>query len=624
MTEQSAAAEFDARRFLSQVPHRPGVYRMYDLQDSLLYVGKAKDLRKRLASYFRKNLDNARLRSLVSQIHRIELTQTYSETEALLLENTLIKEQGPRYNILLRDDKSYPFLFLSAHASPRLGFHRGGRREPGQYFGPYPSASAVRESLQLLHRLFSVRQCEDSFFANRSRPCLQYQIKRCSGPCVGLVSVQDYQAEVEAVKSFLSGRNAELLHQLGERMQQASDQLAFEKAAQLRDQILLLRKLQEKQVMIGEGGDADIIALASRETHFCVQVLFIRQGRVLGSNSYFPKVPLAESAAQVLAAFLAQFYFSGQQIPAEIVLDRSLAADTQALSDWLATKAGYRVKLSTNLLGERGRWLELAAQNARLALMQKLLGRDQYALRLQTLQQVLGLSQLPKLMECFDISHTQGESTVASCVVFDEAGPKKSSYRRFNIEGIQAGDDYAAMQQALERRFKRLQTEQQALPDILFIDGGLGQLARARDVLDALGIQSVLMVAVAKGPERKPGKEQLFVGSDAEPLSLPADSPAFHLIQQIRDEAHRFAISGHRARRAKTRNRSSLESLPGIGPKRRQALLRFFGGLQQLNAASQLEIAKVPGISAQLAQSIYAMLHPSSQEDLFLTGNTDD
>lgn len=618
MSDQ-ASSGFDAAAFLASVPHRPGVYRMFDDRGGLLYVGKAKDLRRRLGSYFRKNLDNQRLKSLVSQIQRIELTQTYSEMEALLLENTLIKEQGPRYNILLRDDKSYPYLFLSAHPSPRLGFHRGSRREKGQYFGPYPSASAVRESLQLLQRLFNVRQCDDSFFANRSRPCLQYQIKRCSAPCVGLVSPADYQEEVGAVKSFLNGKNSELLHQLGDRMQQASDQLDFEKAAHLRDQILLLRRLQEKQVVFGDTGDADILAVAVRDQLFCVQVLFIRQGRVLGSNSYFPQTALDAEPAEVLAAFIGQFYLDDQEIPFEILLDRPLPASEHAtLEQCLIAKAGHAVRLASNLIGERGRWLELSAQNARLALMQKLLSRDQLGLRYDSLQQALGLSEWPKRMECFDISHTQGEGTVASCVVFDRQGPKKSLYRRFNIDGIQPGDDYAAMQQALERRFKRLKAEQLDLPDILLIDGGLGQLARAREVLDGLAIDQVLMVAVAKGPDRKPGKEQLFVGPDAEPLSLPSDSPALHLIQQIRDEAHRFAVAGHRARRAKSRRRSSLENLPGVGPKRRQALLTFFGGLQELTAASQREIAKVPGISVQLAQRIYAMLHPSEQEDLFL------
>lgn len=595
---------FDHRAALKSIPGQPGVYRMLDADGNVLYVGKAKDLKRRVGSYFGRAL-NRRLLAMVSQIADIQVTLTRTEGEALLLENNLIKEHRPRYNVLLRDDKSYPFIYLSTEDDyPRLAFYRGARRGKGRYFGPYPSAWAVRETLQLLQKLFPVRQCEDSFFNNRSRPCLQYQIKRCTAPCVGFISAEDYAVDVQHSIKFLDGRTDEVVTELGERMQQAAEALEFERAAALRDQIATLQRIQQRQYVTGDGGDLDIVAAVEEGGSVCVQVFFIRAGRNLGNKAFFPQVPDASSRATLLSAFLAQFY-ADKPIPAEILVNAE--PDERAfLEAAFSQQAGRRIAIRHRVRSDRARWLEMAQSNAELALKSRLGSRAGYARRLQALRDMLSLAELPSRMECFDISHTQGELTVASCVVFDADGPRKSDYRRFNIDGIVAGDDYAAMQQALTRRYKRIQKGEVPLPDLLFIDGGKGQLGVVLEVLQELGITGVQLVGVAKGPDRKAGAEQLWLPGRKTPVLPAADSPASHLVQQIRDEAHRFAITGHRQRRDKARKTSRLEEIPGIGPKRRQNLLTAFGGLRGLKCAAPEDIARVDGISTELARQIHA------------------
>ncbi|PWV58926.1 excinuclease ABC subunit UvrC [Plasticicumulans acidivorans] len=599
---------FDHADFLRRLTTLPGVYRMYAADGELLYVGKAINLRRRVSSYFRQNHDSAKTRSLVAQIAAIEVTVTQSEAEALLLEHSLIKEHQPRYNVLLRDDKSYPFILLTQHPYPRLQMHRGAKREAGRYFGPYPSAVAVRETLALLQRVFRLRTCEDSFFAHRSRPCLQYQIKRCSGPCTQMISTADYAADVADVVAFLEGRSNELVNVLGARMEHAASALRFEAAALLRDRIALLRRVQERQYVAGiEGADLDVVAVHVEGGAACVQVFFFRDGRSLGNKAFYPRIPADESAEAVLGAFLAQYYLAHSP-PREILLSHQ-PEDLAALAQVLGEHAGHKVTLSARVRAERARWLEMARRNAAMALTAELASRAGLRRRFEALQDALGLDDDIERMECFDISHTQGEATVASCVVFDGGGPRKSDYRRYNIEGITAGDDFAAMHQALTRRYTRLRDEDAALPDVLFIDGGKGQLAQAEAVLAELGVDGVQLVGIAKGPDRKPGLEVLHLSGMERTLTLPPDSPALHLVQQIRDEAHRFAITGHRQRRDKARRTSVLEDIPGVGARRRQALLRRFGGLQQLVRAGVEDIAGVDGISKTLAQRIYDALH---------------
>ena len=599
---------FDHKAFLATLTHRPGVYRMLDERGEVLYVGKAKDLRKRVASYFTR-ANNRRIQSMVARIRAIEVTVTHTEAEALLLENNLIKALKPRYNILLRDDKSYPYIHLSDDEYPRLGFHRGARNQGGRYFGPYPSSTAVRETLYLLQKIFPVRQCENSYFANRSRPCLQYQIKRCSAPCVGLVDPDRYRQDVRDIELFLEGKTQDVVKGLVARMEAAAQALEFEQAARYRDQIDAIRKVQERQYVSGERGDLDIVACALAEGQACVQVFFIRQGRNLGNKAYFPRGSAERTEGEVLAAFIAQFYL-GKAVPAELLLSHR-PEDADLLAEALGRQAGHKVRLSTAPRGARARWLKLARHNAELALKSRLASSDNQRRRLEALQQALGLAEPPRRMECFDISHTRGERTVAACVVFDEQGPRKGDYRRFNIQGITPGDDYAAMAQALERRYRRLMEGEGKLPDVLFIDGGKGQLAAAARVLDELGVKGVLLVGVAKGPARRAGEEQLFLLEYQQPLILGGHSPALHLVQQIRDEAHRFAISGHRQRRARARTRSVLETIPGIGAKRRARLLKQFGGLQGLARAGVEDIATVDGISTRLAEKIYQAFHGS-------------
>jgi len=522
-------------------------------------------------------------------------------------QNTLIKRLKPKYNILLRDDKSYPYIFLSGDPFPRLSYHRGKRSAPGRYFGPYPNAGSMRETLQLLQKLFPVRQCEESFYQSRSRPCLQHQIKRCTAPCVGLVTEEEYAKDVRDAVLFLEGKTNQVIEDLVVRMERASEALEFEQAARLRDQIAALSRVQERQYVSGERGDLDIIACAAKGGAACVQLFFIRNGRNLGNKTFYPSTAGAEREEEILAAFIPQYYI-GKQVPGEIVLSHPLE-ERELLEEALMQESGRQVRLRHRVRSHRARWLRMAEQNARLALDSRLASKAGVAARLEALQEALGLDEMPGRMECFDISHTRGELTVASCVVFDAGGALKSDYRRFNIEGIQGGDDYAAMAQALNRRYTRIQSGEGKLPDILFIDGGKGQLNAAAQVLDELAVVGVLLVGVAKGPDRRAGMEQLFLLGKERPIILPADSPALHLVQQIRDEAHRFAITGHRQRREKSRKTSVLEQIPGVGAKRRQRLLRQFGGLQGITRAGIADLERVEGISRKLAEQIYATFH---------------
>lgn len=607
--------EFDYRRFLKVVTEQPGVYRMTDNTGCIIYVGKAKNLKKRLSSYFRTNVDSAKTRALVSNIADIQITVTLTETEALILEHNLIKQHRPKYNILLRDDKSYPYIFLSSHTYPRLGLHRGARKQKGEYFGPYPSGYAVKESLHAMQKIFPIRQCEDSFYANRSRPCLLYQLKRCSGPCVpGLVSDAQYMEQVNLARMFLQGKDQQVIALLANKMEQASTELRFEDAAKLRDQIQNMRKIQEQQSVSGNiFDDLDIIGTAIRNGIASVHVLFIRQGKVLGSRNYFPSLPADSDISELLYAFVQQFYLSdisGKQLPKEIILDHELE-DEDGLSEMLSQISGTKVRITSRTRSERARYCQLATTNAEAALNSKLAHKTTVEQRFRQLQEILNLSTPVQRMECFDISHTQGEATVASCVVFDREGPRNSEYRLYNIEGITPGDDYAAMKQALFRRFSK-QQDAEKIPDILFIDGGLGQLKQAESVLSDLTHQvqkQPLLIGIAKGESRKPGLETLIFGNTHEEIHLPADMPALHLIQHIRDESHRFAITGHRQRRNKKRTESLLEKVPGVGAKRRQALLKYLGGMQEIIRATPDELAKVPGISPALARVIYDTLH---------------
>jgi excinuclease ABC subunit C len=601
-------AMFDVEDYLKNLTPRPGVYRMLDSEGTVLYVGKARNLRKRVASYFQRTALGPKTRALVAQIAAIEITVTNTEGEALLLENNLIKTLRPRYNVLLRDDKSYPYIYLSTEQRyPRLAFHRGARRGRGSYFGPYPSAGAVRESLQLLQKLFRIRQCEDSFFSNRSRPCLQYQIKRCTAPCVGYISPEEYAEDVRNTVLFLEGKDRAVIDGLVARMEKTSAALEYEKAAAYRDQIATLRRVQERQYVSNERGDLDILACASDSGNACVQVFFIRGGRNLGNTVFFPSAPVDSGNEEILSAFITQYYL-GRSIPAELLLSHK-PEDADLIQEVLGEEAGHRVRLTTSVRSERARWLRLALSNAEQALAAFLNTRTGYLGRLQRLGEALELDELPERMECFDISHTQGESTVASCVVFGVDGPLKSDYRRFNIQGIQPGDDYAAMEQALTRRYTRLMKGEGRLPDLLFIDGGKGQIATATRVLEELQVSNVRIIGIAKGPQRKPGLEALHVPGRTRPVRLTPDSPALHLIQQIRDEAHRFAITGHRQRRARSRMTSPLQQIAGIGPKRRQQLLKQLGGLREVARAGVDDLLAVKGINRTLAQQIYDAFH---------------
>ncbi len=597
---------FDSKQFLTTVPHKPGVYRMLGVDDKILYVGKAKDLKNRVSSYFRSNLVNSRIWSMVKQIQDIRITITDTEAEALLLESNLIKKHRPRYNILLRDDKSYPYIYVSQHKYPRVQFHRGGKQSKGQYFGPYPSAGAVRETLNRLQKLFQVRQCEDSYFANRSRPCLQYQIKRCTAPCTNEISESDYKIGVDHTIKFLQGKSQQVIDDLVQQMDQAALELEYEKAAECRDQIENLRKISQQQYINGAKGDIDVIALQLASNVASIQVLTIRDGNNLGNKNFFPKLPSVEATEEkILSSFIAQYYLN-RKIPSQLLLSH-MPEDKEALSEMLSLKAERKVTLSHKTRGERTRWVDMASRNALHALQTNLSSKAGMQKRLQTLRDELQLDYIPARMECFDISHTQGEATVASCVVFGSEGAIKSDYRRYNISGIIPGDDYAAMKQALQRRFKKVQKGEAKLPDILFIDGGKGQVKQALDVIKELQITGVDVIGITKGEGRKADLDTLTIGKSR--VELAPHSSALHLVQQIRDEAHRFAIAGHRQRRKKARTSSPLEEIAGLGPKRRQTLLKQFGGMRAITIASVDELSKVSGISRQLAEKIYNVFH---------------
>ncbi|MDF7648055.1 excinuclease ABC subunit UvrC [Pantoea sp. Acro-805] len=604
---------FNSKAFLSTVTSQPGVYRMYDATGTVIYVGKAKDLKKRLTSYFRTQVGSRKTEVLVSNIQNIDVTVTHTETEALLLEHNYIKLYQPRYNVLLRDDKSYPYIFLSADTHPRLAMHRGAKHAKGEYFGPFPNGYAVRETLALLQKVFPIRQCENSVYRNRSRPCLQYQIGRCLGPCVaGLVSEDEYAQQTDYVRLFLAGKDDQVINQLVKRMEDASHALRFEEAARLRDQIQAVRRVTEKQFVSNQGDDLDVMGVAFDAGMACLHVLFIRQGKVLGSRSYFPKVPADTDLTEVVQTFVGQFYLQGSEartLPAEILLDFNLP-ERALLADSLSELAGRKVNIQSKPRGDRARYLKLARTNAATALTTKLSQHSTIQQRLAALAAFLELDSI-KRMECFDISHTMGEQTIASCVVFNRDGPLRSDYRRYNIEGITPGDDYAAMNQVLRRRYGKA-LEEDKIPDVIIIDGGKGQLAQAKQVFAELDVpwdkDRPIMLGVAKGSDRKAGLETLFFEAEGEGVSLPPDSPALHVIQHIRDDSHNHAISGHRQKRAKVKNTSALESIEGVGPKRRQQLLKYMGGLQPLMNASVDEIAKVPGISFALAEKIYHSL----------------
>ena len=611
-----AAARFDAGAFLRTAPSRAGVYRMVDRHQRVLYVGKARNLRRRLSSWLRGGARDEKGRALLARTASVEVTVTHTETEALLLENNLIKEHRPRYNILLRDDKSYPWIHLAEQTSfPRFVFHRGSRRAAGRYFGPFSNAGAVRQTIALIHKLFRVRQCTDAFFRNRSRPCLQYQIDRCSGPCVGLVDRADYAEDVRHAAMFLEGRSEAMIEELVERMEAASRRLDFELAARYRDQISGLRRVQERQYVGGAKGDVDVVAVCREEGVGVVQVMEIRNGRNLGSHTRAPRNLLGATEGDILEAFLAQYYLSDDRfIPRRIVLDRPLEG-LEPLVEAVSRRSGRKVSIGMGRRGNRARWVEMARENAEVALRQRLADRSTLNDRLAALARALALPEPPARIECFDVSHTDGEATVASCVVFGAEGPVKSDYRRFNVRDVAPGDDYAAMRQALARRFassgSRDEDKAEAaapLPDLLLIDGGRGQLGRALEVLEELALTGIETAAVAKGPGRKPGFESVFRPGRASPLDLREDSPALHFIQQIRDEAHRFAITGHRSQRAKRRRTSTLETLPGVGPVLRQRLLTEFGGLPGVRRAGVEDLARVRGVSPRLAREVYERL----------------
>ncbi|GLS84536.1 excinuclease ABC subunit UvrC [Paraferrimonas haliotis] len=606
---------FDAKAFLKNTTHQSGVYRMYNSDDVVIYVGKAKDLKKRLSSYFQKTLTNAKTIALVSNIAKIDVTVVHSETDALILENDYIKQYMPKYNVLLRDDKSYPYILITDHQHPRIAYHRGAKKIKGQYFGPYPNGSAVRESLHLMQKLFPIRQCEDSFYRARSRPCLQYQIGRCLGPCVNKVSDSDYDEQVKLASLFLQGKNQSIIRQLVAKMEQAATAFAYEQAAQYRDQISALTKVSEQQEVNQKQGEMDVIGIHFERGLACFYLLFIRGGKILGSRSYFPKIPSNTELSEVLSGFLLQFYLNEQQrtdLPKEIVLSEAFA-EADALASLLSTRSGSRVEIKHQVRAERAKFQRLATTNARTAVITRLAHKNTVNQRFNLLEQTLELNSKIQRMECFDISHTQGEATVASCVVFNREGPATGEYRRFNIKGVTPGDDYAAMAQVLKRRLTRI-AKGGVLPDVLVIDGGLGQLKAAESIVSELmpeSEQRPLLLGIAKGESRKPGLETIIMGESHDRFNLEGDSPALHLLQHIRDESHRFAIGGHRAKRQKARRVSSLEQIDGIGPKRRKALLQYMGGLQQVKSASVAQLAKIPGISPEMAKTIHDSLRDS-------------
>jgi len=602
---------FDPKEYIAALPKRPGVYRMFGAGHELLYVGKARSLRDRVATYFAARNVDPKVQALVAQVSAIEVTVTNSETEALLLEYNLIKAHKPRFNIVLRDDKSFPYIHLYVgHEFPRLEFYRGPRSAPGRYFGPFPSAGAVRDTLNQLQKLFHIRNCRDSFFANRSRPCLQHQIGRCSAPCVGLITPEAYAQDMAAAVKVLEGRSDEVSAELQARMEEAGSRLEFERAAELRDQLAALKRVQAQQVVTAEGErDVDVFAIVGEGGEYAVSVMLVRGGRNLGTTSYFPRVVLAEPH-EALTSFVMQYY-ANTEAPPEVLLGSRLE-DASALAEALGTRVGHAVQVRHPVRGLGVRWVELTRDNATQALRMRFAQRQGMDEMLLDLARELDLPEPPQRLECFDISHTGGEGTVAACVVFGPEGPMKKEYRRFNIRGVTPGDDYAALRQALERRYRHVRDGEVAAPDVLLIDGGAGQISEVHAVLAELGFGDLALVGVAKGPDRRPGQERLFVyGVDA-PLTPEAHTPAARLIQRIRDEAHRFAITGHRKRRAHRYNESVLEVVPGLGPAKRRALLKHFGGLQGVLRAGVADLTQVSGIGAALARTLYDHLHPGS------------
>jgi excinuclease ABC subunit C len=598
---------FDPKPILKNLPNLPGVYRMINATDEVIYVGKAKDLKKRVSSYFNKNLPSPRTRMMVSNIVKIETTVTHNEAEALLLENNLIKGLLPRYNVLFRDDKSYPYITITGDKFPRLAFHRGAQRKGNQYFGPFPNSVAVRESIQLLQKVFKLRTCENTVFSNRSRPCLQYQIERCTAPCVNYISPEHYANDVNMAALFLNGKTNEVMNVLGDKMNTAAANQEYESAVVFRDRMQALRQVQAKQFVSGFSvNDADIIALASNNGGHCINLVMIRGGRHLGDKSYFPKNSQDAELSETVEAFLSQHY-TPQNTPPLIVC--GVEFDTKDIELALSEQASRKVRIQTNTIGDKKVWLKMAQTNAELALTQQQQTSSNQAARLLALREALHLPDNIERMECFDISHTMGEATVASCVVFDKGDLQNGEYRRYNITGITPGDDYAAMRDVLTRRYKKVAAGEGVRPDLVFIDGGKGQLGVAIEVMQEVGLEDILLIGIAKGEDRKPGLETMIFSDTGEMVNLPTDNIGLHLLQQIRDEAHRFAITGHRAKRAKARITSSLENIDGIGAKRRKALLTRFGGLDGVKGASMDELAEVDGVSKSLAQTIYDALH---------------
>ena len=603
------AACREPRELAKHLTHRPGVYQMLDAKGRVLYVGKAKDLRRRVSSYFSGRAKDAKTMAMLKLVDDVEVTVTGSEAEALILEYNLIKRHKPRFNVVLRDDKSYPYVHVATeHEFPRLAFYRGSRTQQGRLFGPYPSAGSVRETLSQLQKLFRIRLCEDSYFLHRTRPCLQHQIDRCTAPCVGLIGREDYARDIEHAVMFLEGRNDAVTQSLRSRMEKAAAELRFERAAQYRDQIAKLKQVEGQRVVSRQSADFDALGVAADRGVHCVAVLYFRGGRLLGSRSYYPKAVGEVGREELLRAFLLQHYYGAREAPREILVPYAVP-EAEAIAQMLSQETGRPISIKWRLRAERKRWVEMAETNAVHGAALRASSTARFTEQLEALGEALGLDEIPQRLECFDVSHTGGEGTVASCVVFGAEGPLKSEYRRFNIQGMREGDDYAALGAALERRYARLKKGEAPLPDVLFVDGGRGQLAQASRVLEDFQLQGVRIVGVAKGAARRVGQERLYMTERREPLVLGADSLALHLVQQLRDEAHRFAITGHRARRERQRARSPLEEIPGLGPKRRRALLREFGGLQALMRADAGAIARVRGISAGLAQAVYDHLH---------------
>lgn len=607
--------EFVGRDFVRTLTQRPGVYRMLAADGTVLYVGKARNLKRRVGSYFSRRALDAKTQTLMQSVARVEVTVTATEQEALLLEYNLIKEYKPRFNVLLRDDKSYPYIHVTTQQQfPRIEVYRGSRHGPGRILGPFPDAGAVREMMHQLQKLFRVRQCTDSFFANRSRPCLQYQIHRCSGPCAGLIDAADYRRSVDDAIRFIEGKDEAVISDLVTRMEHSAEELDFERAAQYRDLIGDIRSIQERQaVSAHDTVDLDAVEVAVGPGQACVTVLMIRGGRMLGTRSFFPRVATGTEQTEVLAAFLLQHYMV-HPAPREIIV-RSALADAESLALGLGGVAGHAVAIRRGIRGDRRRWLEMARENARQALAARSSATATRAAQSGALAEALGVEGPLSRIECFDVSHTQGGETVASCVVFGETGPRKADYRRFNIQGVEAGDDYGAMAQAIERRYVRVARGEGIRPDLLMVDGGRGQLARTVEVLVGLGLGGIPVLAIAKGADRKAGLEQLYVGAAATPLALATDSPAQLLIRTIRDEAHRFAITGHRQRRGRSQSRSVLEEIPGLGPQRRRALLQRFGGIQGISRAGVEDLMRTTGISRNLADRIYRQFHEVSDEN---------